>query len=867
MHTERADYYSPALLCARLVGTFMTPLESVTLTQLSIAELVLLLREELKHNWKTGERTRVEDLLAKWPQAKIPEEGILDLIYQEIVVREEMGDQTALEEYQQRFPALETALQRQFALHQMLKNSQLANFAEPANATVTFKQSIYSAAEQSLALGAKIRHYQLEGKLGEGAMGIVFKARDEQLQRTVALKLMKGQEHASKDQLHRFRVEAELLAQLQHPNIVQIFEIGDHEGTSFFAMEYVAGTTLQQQVREHPLIPIEAARLVHLLAEAMHAVHQRGIIHRDLKPSNVLLSTEQIPKITDFGLARQGQSDVTVSGVIMGTPSYMAPEQAMGELDRIGPAADVYALGAILFELLTGRAPFRGATVPLTLQMVVHNDPPAPRSLQPGIPRDLETICLKCLQKDPTKRFASALALAEDLQRFMRGEPIHARPVGWLESLVKWARREKKVARLVAFAVVVTLVGILAVSYMWQAERRARQDVEKQSYFGLIVTADSQLAKGKFAWAAETLAKCPESLRDWEWRHLDYRCQEAIPLQASMLGLMGSPLGHGPLLTAPALFREPGRVEMPEGVNCLATHPDQTSFVAGCFAEEDAIGVLVIFDGDPKPHILNGHQGTVNWLAFSPDGSEFFSGGRDGVIRGWKLAIRERFMVFLDHQRPIACIAVHPQEPWVASTAFNNPKEPHPDDSAVFVWHRQTGKRIHTLRKHSKTVTGVAFHPDGKLLATASHDQTIMLWDCQTGTIVRVLHEHRFPIACIEFSPDGALLASSASPTIINRPGDEEIFVWDTATGAVLHRMEGHDARILDLAFAPGGKRLATAGKDHQVKLWDVQTGHEVLTLVGHRDFIPTLAFDRHGSLLTGSLDKSIRIWKTTSGK
>jgi tRNA A-37 threonylcarbamoyl transferase component Bud32 len=858
----------------------MTPPDSVTLTQLSIAEMVLLLREELKHNWKTGERTRVEDLLAKWPQAKIPEEGILDLIYQEIVVREEMGDQTALEEYQQRFPALETALQRQFALHQMLKNSGLSNFAELGGATVTFKQSLYSGSEHSLALGTKIRHYQLEGKLGEGAMGTVFKARDEQLQRTVALKLMKGQEHASKDQLHRFRVEAELLAQLQHPNIVQIFEIGDHEGTSFFAMEFVAGKTLQHQVREHPLIPMEAARLVHLLAEAMHAVHQRGIIHRDLKPSNVLLSTEQIPKITDFGLARQGQSEVTVSGVVMGTPSYMAPEQALGETDRIGPAADVYALGAILFELLTGRAPFRGATVPLTLQMVVHNDPPAPRSLQPGIPRDLETICLKCLQKDPAKRFASALALAEDLQRFMRGEPIHARPVGWLESLVKWARREKKVARLVAFAVVVTLIGILAVSYMWQAERRARlntetakqeterkqQELERSRYFDQILRADHQLAKGKFAWAAETLANCPAPLRDWEWRHLNYRCQEAIPLQASILGLMGSPMGQGPLLAASAFFREPSRVEMSEGVTSLATHPDQACVVAGCRESHRGIGAIVILDGDQTRPFYN-HAGSVNWIVFTPDGSEFYSGGNDGVILGWKLTTRERTISFLDHQRPISCMAVHPQEPWIASATFNNPKVAHSDDNTVFVWHRQTGKRIHTLRKHSETVTGVAFHPNGKLLATGSHDKTIKLWDCQTGTDMRVLRGHRWPIACIAFSHDGALLASSASPEIINNPGDEEIFVWDIATGSVLHRMEGHDARILTLAFAPGGKRLATAGKDHQVKLWDLQSGREVLTLIGHHNFIPTLTFDRQGSLITGSLDQSIRIWKTTSGK
>jgi WD40 repeat protein len=298
----------------------------------------------------------------------------------------------------------------------------------------------------------------------------------------------------------------------------------------------------------------------------------------------------------------------------------------------------------------------------------------------------------------------------------------------------------------------------------------------------------------------------------------------------------------------------------------LATHSDQACVVAGCRESHRGIGAIVILDGDQTRNFYN-HAGSVNWIVFTPDGSEFYSGGNDGVILGWKLTTGERTISFLDHQRPIMCMAMHPEEPWIASSTFNDPKEPHPDDNAVFVWHRQTGKRVFTLRNHSKIVTGVAFHPNGKLLATASHDETITLWDCQTGAVVRVLREHHFPIACIAFSLDGALLASSASPTIINRPGDEEIFVWDTATGAVLHRMNGHDARILALAFSPGGKRLATAGRDHHVIFWDLQTGREVLTLVGHRNWITALAFDRQGSLLTGSLDQSIRIWKTTSGK
>jgi tRNA A-37 threonylcarbamoyl transferase component Bud32 len=816
---------------------------SLDLAQLSATELVLLLREELKQHLRAGSPVRVEELLAKWP-GKISDEGILDLIYQEIVLREEAGEQPALDEYRQRFPHLDSALQRQFALHEMLKNSDLTSGEVSVAATVTVHENTPIVAAPSSRLDRKIRQYHLEKELGRGGMGVVYQARDEKLHRTVALKLLLGQEHASPELLSRFRVEAEILAQLQHPNIVQIFEIGEHEGQPFFAMEYVAGVTLQARVRENPLPALEAARLVHLLAEAMHSAHERGIIHRDLKPSNVLLSGAQIPKITDFGLARQGQSDITASGAILGTPSYMAPEQAQGQLDRIGPTTDVYALGAILFELVTGRAPFRGATVPSTLHQVLHNDPPSPRRLQPGIPLDLETICVKCLQKDPARRFVSAKALADDLQRFLRGEPIQARPIGRLETLTKWARREPKVAALAAAVLLVTVIGFLAVVYQWQAERHERQSKEEALlretqalYFSSIALAERELEKGKVAWAESSLAKCPEYLRDWEWRHLAYRCQ------------------HG----------EPVAIKMPDKVISLATHLTQTAVVVGCSNGE----IVILHDGQTKGTPILGHLGPVNWIAFAPDGSEFFSGGEDAHIQGWKLASGEKIKTFIDHEGPISCLAFHPQEPWIASTTYDCP-----DSGKVYVWDRQTLKRIHTLENHSARVTGLAFHPKGKLLASASHDQTITLWDCQSGQIVRVLRDHRWPIACVAFSPDGSLLASSASlkeevkrpedhETLVKRPEDHETFIWDTERGTVLHRLQGHADRAVAVAFRPDGKRLASAGRDHQAKLWDVRTGQEVLTLSGHRKGIWALGFNSQESLFTGSLDHTVRVWKT----
>ena len=288
--------------------------------------------------------------------------------------------------------------------------------------------------------------YEILGILGRGGMGIVYKAIHLQLKRPVALKMILAGAHAASEGLARFRTEAEAVACLQHPNIVQIYEIGEQDGLPYLSLEFVDGGSLAQKLSGTPFPPRQAAELVETLAGAIHQAHQRDIIHRDLKPANVLLTAEGTPKITDFGLAKKldGASGKTASGAVMGTPSYMAPEQASGKIRALGPTTDVYALGAILYESLTGRPPFKGATLVETLRQVVNEEPVSPQQLQSSIPRDLETICLKCLHKEPARRYADAAGLAEDLQRSRKGEPIVARPVGVLERGLKWARRQSR---------------------------------------------------------------------------------------------------------------------------------------------------------------------------------------------------------------------------------------------------------------------------------------------------------------------------------------------------------------------------------------------------------------------------------------
>jgi hypothetical protein len=380
--------------------------------------------------------------------------------------------------------------------------------------------------------------YEILRELGRGGMGVVYKAKQTALNRVVALKMIRAGTQAGSEELMRFKIEAEAVAALQHPNIVQIYEVGEYEGLPFFSLEYVDGGSLQKRMTDGLVPARQAADLVEALARAIHHAHQRGVVHRDLKPANILLASggrqppdgaeadpsggvrpplsEAVPKITDFGLAKRlrGESGHTGTGAILGTPSYMAPEQAAGRAREIGPACDIYALGAILYDLLTGRPPFRGDSVMETLKQVLDVDPVPPSSLQPGLPRDLEIICLKCLQKAPAQRYATAEALAEDLRRWRVGEPIRARATPAWERAVKWARRRPAAASLLAAAAVALLA--VAADAVWYADHERRRADEEARLRGQAereheeATREEQRARGNFRDAVDAIEELLE---------------------------------------------------------------------------------------------------------------------------------------------------------------------------------------------------------------------------------------------------------------------------------------------------------------------------------------------------------------------
>jgi formylglycine-generating enzyme required for sulfatase activity len=431
---------------------------------LEVEEQVDKICDRFEEAWKQGQRPQIEDYLDDL--AELGRSALLHhLVKLDIYYRRRAGENPTVEEYRQRFPGLDSLLPPR-----LTRNTR--------------------AVSTNLTPGECLEYpgvpgYEILGICGHGGMGVVYRARQLGANRLVALKMLRAVEHASPTERLRFQIETEAVARLQHPHIVQLHEVGEVRGLPFFSLEFCDGGTLTEQLKKQRPIPNEAAALIESLARAMHYAHLRGVVHRDLKPGNVLLAgAERLPKITDFGLAKRIDAearDVSKSGAVMGTASYMAPEQAAGKVRDTGPAADVYALGALLYECLTGRPPFEGPQH-VVLVSVLSDEPVPPSRLGAKVPRDLETICLKCLRKEPEKRYASAEELANDLRRFQAGEPIRARPVGAVERAVKWVRRHAAVSALAAAVLLVTVLGVAGIVWNYlEAEQQKRIALAKEA--------------------------------------------------------------------------------------------------------------------------------------------------------------------------------------------------------------------------------------------------------------------------------------------------------------------------------------------------------------------------------------------------
>jgi WD40 repeat protein/predicted Ser/Thr protein kinase len=868
----------------------------------SLAGLTALVRADQAKRWRGGERVRVEDYLAQYANLSACPDAVLDLVYAEFVLREDLGELPLADEYLKRFPAHAEALRRQFDLHEALREQSISALSGSSDSGVT---EVFASAATSPAAGVSqmpmlppvsdagevqtrgdesstwsqsealsrssvvVPGYEVLGLLGKGGMGVVYKARQIGLDRIVALKMLLRAEHAGPVERQRFKTEAEAVGRLQHPHIVQIHEIGEHDGLPFFSLEFCGGGSLDKKLTGAPWLPREAAALVETLARAVQAAHQKGIIHRDLKPANVLLAEDNTPKITDFGLARKlDEAGQTASGAIMGTPSYMPPEQAGGKSKELGPAADVYALGAILYELLTGRPPFKAATPLDTILQVVSDEPVTPTQLHSRTPRDLETICLKCLEKEPARRYASAAALAEDLRRFQAGEPITARPIGPLARCWRWARRNPLLAAS-GLLVASCLLGGTAVSTHFglraeqarqaEAERavteaeakqvaeRARRDALRQlidlsgaSGLAAAHDGDHSLALLWFARAVQLAHDEPDQqelnrVRAANWlRHVSLP-QETFALtdfqqhRDRVHSLQFSPDG-GYLLTRTSTdgcllwdWRRGCQVALPRSVekpHAAAWEPNK-----GLLAVADQKGRIQLLappDFQPVEKVMA--SGEVSVLAFSRDGQRLAWGGSDGA-RVWDRGSREYASPRLPHPAAVQTLSLSASGRLLVTSAGDQ-------KARVFRLGVDKDEPLFPPVPHSRPEHGLAHGGPGPVAPRfAAGDQVLLtieniaqgrhrlVWrSALTGKLLtaRVAPPGQEFLTAFAVSPRGDRVAAM---------WEDRGWLWDSQTQRVLAAIEtgGRSNWCEDVVFTPDGKTLITVGHNMLAQFWSVE--------------------------------------------
>jgi hypothetical protein len=729
------------------------------------------------------------------------------------------------------------------------------------------------------ALPRSFGDYELEEEISRGGMGVVFRARQKGLNRTVALKMILAGHLATPDEVRRFRNEAEAAALMSHPNIVPIYEVNERDGQPFFSMKLISGGNLAQHMGDFSAEPRAAARFLISVARAVHYAHQRGILHRDLKPANILLDEEGQPLVTDFGLAKRVHEDssLTRSNAIVGTPCYMAPEQAAGKGAELTTAADVYALGAILYEMLTGSPPFRGENALETLLQVRQQAPVPPSARNPRVSRDLETICLKCLEKSPAKRYGSAEALADDLDRWLRHDVIVARRAGVWERAWKWAWRNPARALasgLAGVLVVLWLVGLAVLAHLQQTHRAweeasrrasaeaaarqeaetARTEAEKARQVALEEKARAEealyayhLAQSRLALsdnkkeeAERQLEKCPPNLRAWEWHHLKRMCTTGAPPEDTTARVAALAVNVWDRLTS----RHFSVQTAAPLAGFLAFSPDGSN-VAAVVPGENRVRLWMAGPGKP-PRQAPRLTAPVQNVTYSEDGRHLLTAsGKEVKVwdastgvevgrRGGALAGVQRVAFSADGARLATVTADH----------------------AVRLLDGKTGEVTLTLRGHAGKVNQLAFSRDGQRLASGSEDKTVRVWDTRTGAVLFKLTGHTGAIRGLAFSTDGQRLVSGSD--------DKTVRVWDLQTDKSA-TLRGHRQAVHGVAFSPDGARVASASADRTVRVWDARTGVEVLSLTGHVSPVLNVAFSRDGQRLASvGQDGSLKVWDAT---
>ncbi|CAN5381714.1 hypothetical protein BH11PLA2_BH11PLA2_49230 [soil metagenome] len=736
---------------------------------------------------------------------------------------------------------------------------------------------------------AAIGEYEILGEIGRGGMSVVYKARQPRLGRIVAVKRLRLRDQDAAD-VARFLREAESIAAVPHPNIVQVFECGDDHGRPYFALEYVPGGSLAEFLDGKPVEARAAAMLVEKVALAIHHAHQHGVIHRDLKPANVLLAGREdltlstcTPKVADFGLARRVDDDrgLTQPDMLSGTPAYLAPEQIGQSARSVTAACDIYSLGVLLYEMLIGRPPLQGPTVLTTLRLVETTEPVPPRRLQPHLPRDLETICLMCLRKDPTRRYSSALAVAEDLKRFLEQRPIQARRFGNIETAYRWGRRNPAVASLAFTAFIALGIGIVStLAFIKEARQNevVAKELAEQAEINSRLANDrtyfSDLRLANSMWNNNQLSQLNALLdgqrpgrtdgverRGFEWHYLwraSHPPQRTITKLDTLVwniayGNDGRTLAvatggtdvllinvsDGKVIRAlKGLERGAGRVTWSQTSNRIAATGNNGTV---CIWDA-ATGKLV---GEPLSYTQ-----AVFGLDFDPKGQVLATACQDGNVYLWEVGTGTLKKELKGSTSGMNAVVFSRDGRQIAGGSRKG---------IIQIWNTESGKEGPPLIGHIGDVTCLRFSPDGTLLATGSTDRSIRLWQSKSGQVVNAINHHRDAITEVAFSPDGHWLASASM--------DNTLRIIDVASNLPLPPLLGHTQGVTSLTFSPDSRKLASASRDQTVREWDFANDAGDRRLSGHTKPITSMATDPRGRFIVSAAENGeIRLWDAGTG-
>lgn len=713
--------------------------------------------------------------------------------------------------------------------------------------TVRHNQNSNARADDLIPLG-EFGEYDLIERIALGGMGVVFKAHQRSLKRIVALKSIRHGRHTTAEEIQRFRHEAQAAADLHHPHIVPVYEYGEVDGQHYFTMEYVEGKSLEDMIYEHPLPARAAVEYVRTVARAVDYAHRQGVVHRDLKPSNILIAENNQPRITDFGVAGtvDGATLITGRDSIIGTPEYMSPEQSLGGDAANLPLTDVYSLGALLYALLTGRPPFQTESLVDTLVQVRTKRPVPPRLLNQKIPLDVETICLKCLRKNAEKRYVTAADLADDLDRFLEGKPIVARPVSRAGKLARMCRRNPAVALLSAGGIVLTLTLIgtqmFANSKLSQVNEELKQTVgaldrsRDRLQQALTSANESRISRERLLY----LADIREAGRAWsngDKRQMLLSLERQRPRtgQHDFRGAEWNFLWNHAKIAS----RDVARNEQALYFVCYS--PDGHAITT---AGEDAVIRIYNAATFREEFAIPTGQGEVNGLAYSPDGTILASAGDDGTISLWRIPAAsgsaERIQQIPAHEFQVYNIAFTPDGERLVSTGR---------DPSIRIWDVKTGQALGTLTGHTRSAGSIAMSSDGQVLVSASHDGTIVLWDMESLSMIRRNDPRIGRLTSVGLSPDDSLLVISSI--------ERTIQVLTVSSLEVTHEFEHMDGVQRSL-FTPDGTAVVAGDLGGVVRIWPLSDNSAMQgTSIGipnprtwkaHRDRIYAMAISPHGN-------------------